>query len=512
MSTRQTIAHYKNFHRLGYLLFMLLLFQNTYSKEITSQLSFTIDGIQISNQKPVYLTIPFPKGYFYKKQKLSLLWEKSEIPFTAYAHLYWPSINKSQQSVRAITIKLPLGINGQYHLRWDDNIGNSLSPHKLSYTNKLHEINLPVNWLKKITYFPIFPDKEKYRLKWFDESFEKYALYVTDENAIKKKDKSYSINKAAPWLYDKVYTLYQLYFKTGNLKWKNKAHEAALFYKKNIGNDGFFKLVKHKDLKMLMGKGLLYDYIFYPNNKTTEIINKMYKNSLTWPAKYSKQKGFWTERHLASAFNLSITEWELTNKKSSLQRTYSLLNNVSEHLSLNSADEKKCLLHKLIQHENLNDKVYVCSPWMTALLIDELWRFYSITENKLAKNIIIHFSDFIINDSVYYGTGKLEGYLIPEYLVFSSKSIYKERKKWDDRHHACDVSGMLAKSIYLMDKKSANYLSTKKTLNSLLKTCKKTAYHPHIRGNYWRLSPLRKFNWWFSSTTNLSWLYEEIAY
>jgi len=500
---------------INILLIALLLFPiQAFSINKSNQMQFKIKTIPTSNRKPIFITIPFPKGYFFSQQKLSLLWDNSPIPFSANAHLLWPSITRNKREVRAITIKLPIGLNGSYTLIWDNNKGKPLSSVNLSLlASQFHDIELPTNWLRKLSYAPVLPDKSNYKLKWFDESFEKHGLYIINKQEIKKSKhyKNYSLNQTSQWLYDRVFSLYQLYFKTGNLKWKKEAHKAAIFYKSNIGLNGYFKLKQKKDIKYLLGTGILYDHLFYPDKNTPKIINKMYQNTLSWPAKYSLRKGFWTERNLSNAYNIAITQWEITNDHKALNRVYDLLNGIKEHLNISPEIQANCLLHKLSQHEGKKDDVLVCSPWMTALLGEQLWRFYYITNNKAAAQIIMDFANFILKKTIYKGHGvHLKNYLVADYLTFFGDSKYKERNQWDDIQHACDLSGLLAKAEYLKKASNINYKKSTSLLDDFLKTCKKTAYHPSSKARLWKLSPLRKFNWWFGSTANLTWLYEEI--
>lgn len=493
-------------------LFIFSPIGQSYSQELIPKntLNFEINHIDINYTKPVYITIPFPNHYFFENEKLSLLWENSPIPFSAHAHLYWPSLTDGNRAVRAITIKLPVGVNGQYSLTWNPEIGKSLVSHSLS-SNTFQAVQFSTHWLSKLSYGALLPLNQKHELHWFDEAFQRYGSYIIDEEELKKTlKKTYSKSTPGPWLYDKVFSLYLLYLKTGDLKWKNEAHQAALFYINNINHNGYFKL-KPKDMKYLYGTGLLYDYMFFPDSQILSIINKMYRNTLDWPALYSMKKSFWTERHLSNALNMALTQWEMRQSTQALERINDITHGIELALKKSSNAPKGCLAHTYSQHQKRKDDVLVCSPWMTALLTEQLWRYYSLTGNQLAANIMMSFSDFVQEKAIYSGTvTHLKGLSIPDYLVYFGTSIYKEREPWADTQHACDISGMLAKGIYLKKIHKVDYHQLNNSFIKLLKTCKKTAYQSSNKTTFWKLRPLRKFNWWFSSTANLSWLFTEI--
>ncbi len=475
-----------------------------------NNLHFKISDIEINYEKPIYITIPFPKDYFFEDQKLSILFEKSPISFSAYSHLYWPSINNKKRSVRAITIKMLVAINGDYILIWDDINGKNLSlkPIKADFIQNTH---IPSKWLGKLSYADTLSLDKDYNLKWFDESFVHYGKYVTNEKEIQKVEKkSYSKNKASPWLYDKVFTLYQLYFKTGDLKWKHKAHQEALFYANNINSRGYFTL-KDKDMKYLNGSGLLYDYIFFPDNHTLRVISRMYKNTLSWPVTYPNERGFWTERHLSVALNMAITQWEANQMAAPMERINDLIKGTFNILQNFSEPKSNCLKHTYASHEGGEYKALMCSPWMTALVTEQIWRFNFLFKSEDSYKIIMRFSDFILNEAVYKWKNKpLDGFVVPDYIVLFIDGGYRDRNKWTDIHHACDVAGMLAKGVYLKKINKVEYKKHNYLLEDLLKTCKATVNLPSKKYDYWVIKPRRKFNWWFGSTTNLSWLYEEI--
>ena len=441
----------------------------------------------------VYFTVPFAKSTFFDYQKLSLTFNGSKVPFNAYAHMTWPGAT-GKRSVRGLTFFLPVSLPGQYQLRWGEQ-GQSLNAQPIS-ADRLIPIVLTQDWLAQIGYGPMKSLADQH---WIEQSFEVYAEYIQQQGV--PVDKKGALT-AAPWLYDRVYTFYVLYLKTADLRWKTAAHEAALFYRAHINEQGFFDL-KPNDMKYLYGTGLLFDYLFYPEAKTQQTLARMYPNTTSFPVSY-QQRGFWTERHLAAALNMAISQWALNDGVSAYRRSVQLIDDIAKTIEQSG---KQCLAHPLRHHEGKKDTVMVCSPWMSALVAEQLWRFDYLQANAKARSAIVALGQFVADASTFLGVGNhLKGAVIPDYLVFFGKSIFQDRNQWSDIQHACDVAGLLAKAQYLEPTAFAD--SSK--LPALMQSCRRTMYHPHRKQKPWRIRPPRKFNWWFNSTANLSWLLAQV--
>lgn len=491
------------------LTFALLSMGNIACAEKIESVEFTVAVAQNIIQSHSFI-VPMPMASMEDSTKLSLFKNGSPIPFTAFAHLKWPARGNISY-VRGLTLTTEASINveDQFILTWGENKNNALShPVNVSLLNYV-PAKFSVSWLSHILYAPLRPSDDDF-LKWFQRAYLKFGDYVTDDLKVSKAKNKISYMNASPWLYDRPYTLYQLYFKTGDFHWLKEAHSAALFYEKNISPEGYFLLKKRHDLKYLIPSGLLIDYIFYPRKSLLDTINKMYENSLTWPVKYKTSQGFWTERHLASALSLAITEWEVQGDSHSFSRILALIEGTKSSLVFGENASGGCIQHQLSAHEGKGGKTMVCSSWMNALVVEQLWRFYLLTFNHDSKSLIISLANQVLNKGVYQGWGvHMKDYKVPRYLQFFNDSKRRELDQWTDMHHACDVAGMLSKAAFLLKQDGKEYRLQKDMTLSLLKTCKKTLSRANVVKT-WSLSPLRKFNWWFSSTGNLEWLMEQL--
>lgn len=490
---------HKVFQIIGFILVLHLISVANASDSESNQLLFKLNDLTVTNS--IYFTIPFPQKVLHYKDKLKLTYDGTDIPFKAYSLLNWPESN-GLGNLRLVAIYLPIGLNGDYQLSWAKSFKEPLQKVFIK-KGDLQEVTLPEEWLNLLNYGPTgCITNSDCANQWYDKSFSGYGKWLSD-----KELTSTPKIKTSSWLYDKVFSYYQLYFRTGDNYWKQIAHQYANHYRDKINEEGWFTGCRANDLKCLNAGGLILDHLFYPDEINYEIIAQFYKNSLSWPARYDNSKGFWTERHLSSALSIALSWWELTGEDTVYQRIESLLSSIQEQMQGNTLG---CLAHTNRQHENKNDDTLVCSPWMTALVYEPLWRFYFLTQHQQTGTILMGLSNFMTEKGIFYSENNhLRDQAIPDYLVFFEPSVFIDRNAWTDREHACDVTGMMLRSAYV---RKLNNVSNHEQINiakKLLKTCEKTMFKNNSKA--WTIKPDRKFNWWFSTTYNMPFLIQKLG-
>lgn len=455
------------------------------------------------NTETISIAIPFEKGTLPLKTILALESEHGLVDAAIGQHLLWPGTN----DIRAINLTFkPEKALSKYRLFWRK---SAFELEHMLPSSPLVDVKFDNNYLQTIGYGR--KTTQSFEYAWFDYGFKQFANYVTSPVLISQNPKQkLTYLDAAPWLYDHPYTLYMLYLRTGELTWKKLAHEKAVEYANNIDTDGYFALKSRPDLKYLMPAGLVIDYLFYPSKKTRRIVSKMYKNSLSWHQRYQESLSFWTERNLSNALALAMADWELSNNLAAKERVERLIDGMAT--SLISTGKGACVLHEYRDHEGKGDDSKVCSLWMSALVVEQLWRYVHLTDSSLAKKQIIALADHAVENGLYFGSHKhLSNLSIPMYLYFHEESKYQKNSQWTDIQHACDVVGMILKSQYIKKSSGLDYKYGREQVKGLLKTCQKTLSRSK-KVKVWQISPLRKFNWWFSSTANLEWLLMELEY
>ena len=122
--------------------------------------------------------------------------------------------------------------------------------------------------------------------------------------------------------------------------------------------------------------------------------------------------------------------------------------------------------------------------------------FSKIFSFKLSEIFITKFGTYQVTDDRH-----LKGQHIPWY--FAGKNLeYTDNGPWDDRQHACDVSGLLARGSWAGKILNKDTAAIHSTTENLLETCKKSFSK--------KIKPHRKYNWWFGTTSDLTYFYQNM--
>jgi len=494
-----------------------LLLSSFASQALEQSLNITIPPLKSSSDVH-YFVLPIANLTISEQQGFQLKQDMNLLNFRASAHLLWPNVSGARY-YRAVLFAVEGLRAGPLTLSWGE---DKLKPRAKLFADPswLIDVELPEAWLNQALYSPVIYQTNNLDWGWFDKAHGRYASFSVDESLIAQQHKPKDPTKkatlpstsASPWLFDRPYNFYQLYFKSGDLHWKRVAHQQAQFFISKLDRQGDFTLKGREDLKYMLSAGLLLDYLFYPSQQTREAIEKMTAKGLAWPERYSTRLGFWTERHLSSAFNLAVNQWELDGSASAHARVQQLLEGIKADLKLERTSQGSCIRHRLKAHTSKDSEVMVCSPWMSALLVEQLWRYYWLTKDAAVADMIIDFAELLLERGIYTVEHKGTTLYIPDYLVFFGESIFQERNSWNDRQHGCDVAGMVYKAVYLKRQRQQDDLLLSLLADELFKTCERTANQPGSRAEAnpaWALKPLRKFNWWFSSNGSLTWILQQ---
>ena len=329
--------------------------------------------------------------------------------------------------------------------------------------------------------------------------------------------------RSEPWLYDRAMTLYLMYIRSGKVEALRAAHRAAFFYGSRIDDRGYFTLNPNPDLKYSYGECLVTEFILMGDPDMVKKIRDIVKAGSTFNPDYQpyKNHGVWTERHLAFAWLTFITAFEMTGRAYyAVQARHfaDLIFHHQEHPPSHRvhgpAPRDGGLMHSIEQHEgDSNEKppYWIFSPWMTAILVDAMQRYYMHSKDPRVLNSAMRFADAIIEVANKEQKVKSENVLIPSYLA-SSEGTYQNSNVWSDRHHALDVAKVTAFAYHCskLDGKPKNkyYLETTRLLKTSDSVLRDSIY-PDAKlegGPIYPLKPARKGNWWFRITSDLDFL------
>jgi len=348
-------------------------------------------------------------------------------------------------------------------------------------------------------------------LDWWDTGLVNFArTAVNDVAPTVTANNLIDLSVSEPWLYDRALTLFSVYIRTGDIEWLRRAHRATQWYGKHVDGNGIFTLASYNhDLKYSYGLSLLIDFLLTGDDALSGPVERVANAGMReWSATYSSNTGFWTERHHTYALLAALSAFELSGNPDHASRATSLVNLILQ-MSQNTA---QCPLHTVEQHEgDAGDTRLMCSPWMNALLAEAMLRYYILSEDPNILTWLSGIGDYLSTYAVYDGgieSAELSGLKMPWYLAGTDSRV-EDGRGWDDMEHACDVAGLGAKSVWAKRRLGLDYATTEAMVDDLLVTCRFVLDYWHRSTPElaeYRLSPPRKFSWWFGSSTDLAWM------
>ncbi len=350
-------------------------------------------------------------------------------------------------------------------------------------------------------------------LSWFDESMMGFAQTAVNDVPAQVTERIDYQNDEAPWLFDRALALFNVYVRTGEVKWLRHAHRAAQYYASRLSDRGYFNFKSYDDLKYSYGHSLLVDLMLTGDRSLLPKIEAVGRAANDWTETYSIGSQFWTERHHAYALLAALAAWEATGKATYAARADAIMRATYAHAA-NPPDgmpKDGCLPHTRRSHEGDDMDEPVCSPWMTALFADAVWRYWLHAQDDKALRLLAGFGDWIKNTALYDGSYEQLDYMVPYYFATSTYQG-TEGGPWADVEHTCDVAGMVARAAWAKKRLGTDARGLQGTLDALMKGCKWSLDYWHRPDGpssgkaEWRLSPPRKFNWWFGTTSDLPWL------
>jgi hypothetical protein len=121
--------------------------------------------------------------------------------------------------------------------------------------------------------------------------------------------------------------------------------------------------------------------------------------------------------------------------------------------------------------------------------------------------------DYVKDYALYDGgieDQELAGKMMTWYMAGTGGRL-EDGRGWDDMEHSCEMAGLVAKSVWAKKRLGLSSVAAETTADDLLDTCRYVLDYWHrttaTLAEY-RLTPPRKFSWWFGSSTDLEWLLE----
>jgi hypothetical protein len=297
-----------------------------------------------------------------------------------------------------------------------------------------------------------------------------------------------SSEKYAPHLYDRPGTYAKIYIRHGKAEHLQAALRSADFYVQHLGDDGFFTM-KPRDHKYVYAEGTALLYLLKGDDRYRDAVILGLTSWEKWaPIKYGGE-GFWTERHAAFAMAAYIHTYELTGDIALIDAAVVLFDGVFR-LQVNPLDggpPDGAWLHTAESHGDGNG--WTTSPWMSALLMDSIWKLWMLTGDERCPASLAMYAKFIDRHAVTVDRKRL-------YYMANSPGRGESLNPEYPPHHleACYI---LAMGYYLSGGSDASLLDTLQGL-----------WPPLMDDN--ANTPPRKFSWRFRETSMLVWFLNEM--
>lgn len=221
--------------------------------------------------------------------------------------------------------------------------------------------------------------------------------------------------------YDAITTTYQLYARTGDLKYLVNARRWALHHRRdqiylsgsNIGHpqcSGNYL----NNTRYTFPQGLTQDYFMFGDEEAKRVsglvVDNFYMNAgwSWWWYKAPNTRGFWTEREPAFALNGIMAQYEATNDVKYLNFARDKIASLHR---MQVENGRRAWVHNLYDHdpsEGCPTTAYGSSPWMSGLLLEGIIKYHKLTGDATARESILMAVDdlrarYLVTSGTYAG-------------------------------------------------------------------------------------------------------------
>jgi hypothetical protein len=245
---------------------------------------------------------------------------------------------------------------------------------------------LPPSWLcASLVAWQQVPASDNEAAPWFDRHL--LAQFPGSVQHI-------ASSRYAPHLYDRPATYAKIYVRHGSPQQLTAALQAADFYVQHLGEDGFFTL-KPGDHKYVYAEGAAILYLLTGDDRFRQAVLRTLTSWAKWTRVAYTGEGFWTERHAAFGMAAYLHTYELTGDPARLQSAMLFFDGVYrlQVRPLDGAPADGAWLHTAESHGDGNG--FTTSPWMSALLMDSIWKLWMLTGDDRCPASLAMYAKFI---------------------------------------------------------------------------------------------------------------------
>lgn len=260
---------------------------------------------------------------------------------------------------------------------------------------------------------------------WETKQIQNYGLIETVGTANCVRDDQY---------YDSITTTYQMYVRTGELKYLVNARRWALHHRRDqIWLDGSANVGHPRcsggylnNTRYTFPQGLSADYMMFGDPEARRVSGLVVDNFYMdpdwdwWWYKAPNTRGFWTEREPAFALTGILSHYEATGDVRYLNFARERIARLSQ---MQIENGRRAWTHNLYDHdpsEGCATTDYGSSPWMSGALLEGIIRYHKLTGDTVARDSIL----MAVNDlrTRYLATGSYTG----QSFVYLGCSAYRD--------------------------------------------------------------------------------------
>lgn len=356
--------------------------------------SVTLNVQMYSGNGPANLVsnaIPFKRSALTNVRNFRILDGTNDVVLATKVLAVWPQDN----SIRSVLVQFIAPAAKAYTLQIGTprtTVDTGLIPVSWDLPNRI--FTLPASYLSdSLVFWEQKPLGQTGFSAWDNKQLSSYSRIETIGTATCVRDDHY---------YDAITTTYQLYARTGDVKYLVNGRRWALHHRRdqiylsgsNIGHPrcsgGYLNNTRYT-----FPQGLVQDYFMFGDEEakrvSSVVVDNFYMDSSWnwWWYKAPNTRGFWTEREPAFALSGILAQYEATNDARYLNFAREKMTSLHR---MQVENGRRAWVHNLYDHdpsEGCSTTAYGSSPWMSGLLLEAIIKYHKLTGDPTARESIL---------------------------------------------------------------------------------------------------------------------------
>ncbi len=355
--------------------------------------------------------VPFKPGVLFDAINVRVLDGATEVPLAAKVLARWPQDN----SIRSVLLQFGASFSTaskNYTLQ----IGTPRQTADRPFTAVTWDLptrifTLPAAYLgESLVFWEQKPLGQAGFSAWDNKQVANYSRIETVGTAACVRDDNY---------YDATTTTYQLYARTGELKYLVNARKWALHHRRDqvylsgtsIGHPKCSGAYLN-NTRYTFPQALVSDYFMFGDEEAKRvsgiIVDNFYMpHADTFYYKAPNTRGWWTEREPAFSLIGTLAHYEATGNTIYLDKIKQRITSLHK---MQVDNGRRAWVHNLYDHdpsESCAPTDYGSSPWMSGLLLEAIVEYHKLTGDPIARESILMALDDI--KARYLATGAYRG-------------------------------------------------------------------------------------------------------